>query len=58
MRDAVFSTQRFDREFLQTANEGRGHDLQFLEARLTPATCVLAGGAPAVCVFVNDQAND
>lgn len=58
MRVAVFSTQRFDREFLDAANQRRGHDLQFLEARLTPQTCVLAEGVPAVCVFVNDQVNE
>lgn len=58
MRIAVFSTQRFDREFLQAANEHRGHDLLFLEPRLTPQTCVLAEGVPAVCLFVNDQGNE
>ena len=57
MRVAVFSTHPFDREFLSTANQRHGHDLQFIEARLTPQTCVLAAGVPAVCVFVNDQLN-
>jgi len=50
-----FSTHSFDRAFFDDANRRRGHDLHYLEARLTPATCVLARDAPAVCVFVNDQ---
>ena len=55
MRVAVFSTHQYDREFLGEANRTRAHDLQFLEARLTSDTCVLAQGVPAVCAFVNDS---
>jgi D-lactate dehydrogenase len=55
MRVAVFSTHRYDREFLSEANRSRAHDLQFLEARLTSDTCVLAHGYPAICAFVNDS---
>jgi len=58
MRIAVFSAHTFDRQFLEAANAGPGHDLLFLEARLTTRTAVLADGAPAVCLFVNDQANE
>lgn len=54
MRVAVFSTKRFDREFLSRANEGHGHELVFLEAGLTEETAGLAEGFPAVCPFVND----
>ena len=54
MRIAFFSTQKFDREFFDAANRRHGHELQYLEARLTPATSVLAD-APAVCAFVNDD---
>lgn len=57
MRVAVFSTHTFDRQFLDQANVNRGHDLHYLEARLTPATCALARDCPAVCAFVNDQLN-
>jgi D-lactate dehydrogenase len=57
MQVAVFSARPFDRQFLPAANARRGHDLQFHEARLEPSTCVLAHGAPAVCVFVNDRAD-
>ncbi len=55
MRVAVFSSKLYDREFLQAANERHGHELVFLEPRLTPATTPLGAGSPAVCVFVNDQ---
>jgi D-lactate dehydrogenase len=57
MKTAVFSTRPFDREFLDAANHARAHDLHFLEPRLTSATAALARGFPAVCIFVNDQAD-
>jgi D-lactate dehydrogenase len=55
MHVAVFSTKPYDEEFLRRANERAGHDLVFLEPRLTPATVPLASGAEAVCAFVNDD---
>jgi len=57
---AVYSTKPYDRRFLDTANAAIGgrHCLVYLEARLSPATAVLAGGAGAACLFVNDQADE
>jgi D-lactate dehydrogenase len=55
MRVAVFSTKPYDERFLRKANEKTGHELVFLEPRLTPATVPLAAGSPAVCAFVNDD---
>jgi D-lactate dehydrogenase len=55
MRVAIFSTHAFDREFFDAANRTRGHDLQYLEARLTFATSTLARDFPVVCAFVNDR---
>ena len=55
MRVAVFSTHSYDRQFLDAANAGGGHELRYLEARLTAATAALAAGCPAVCAFVNDR---
>jgi D-lactate dehydrogenase len=52
---AVFSTKRYDREFLEAANARHGHELAFLEPRLTAETAPLAHGYEAVCAFVNDQ---
>jgi D-lactate dehydrogenase len=58
MRIAFFSTHSFDRDFFDEANRVHGHDLQYLEARLTPATAALAAGAAVVCAFVNDDLHD
>jgi len=55
MRIAFFSAHGFDRQFFDDANRTHGHDIRYLEARLTPATSALAAGAPAVCAFVNDD---
>ena len=56
MNVTVFSTKRYDREFLDAANAGR-HTLRYLEPRLTAETAVLAHGSEAVCLFVNDVAD-
>jgi len=55
MEVAVFSTKSYDREFFQESNRQYGHDLTFLEPRLTRETAPLADGYPAICVFVNDH---
>ncbi|NIR49329.1 2-hydroxyacid dehydrogenase [candidate division KSB1 bacterium] len=57
MKAAVFSTKTYDREFLELANNAHQHELVFLEPRLTRDTAALAEGFPAVCLFVNDQAD-
>ncbi|WP_312519547.1 2-hydroxyacid dehydrogenase [Massilia sp.] len=55
MKTAVFSARRYDKTLLAQANEGAGHELRFLEDRLSPSTAFLAKGCEAVCVFVNDS---
>jgi len=55
MKIAVFSTKAYDRVALEQANQGHGHELTFLEPRLTEATVELARGFDAVCPFVNDE---
>jgi len=59
VRVAVFSTKPYDRQFLEAANaeSGANYQLRFLEPRLSMETVVLAAGAEAVCVFVNDVAS-
>ncbi len=59
MRIVVFSSKRYDQQFLSAANEKLElkHELVFLEPRLTIETCSLAFGYPCVCVFVNDDVN-
>lgn len=56
MKVAVFSTKPYDREFLTAANQakGDGHELRFLEPRLSLDTAQLGHDAEAVCGFVND----
>jgi len=55
MRVAIYSTKPYDVQFLAAANVGHGHDLAFLEPRLSVETTPLAAGADAVCAFVNDD---
>ncbi len=54
MKVTVFSTKRYDQQYLTAANAGRAHEFLFLEDRLQPATAGLAAGSEAVCAFVND----
>ncbi|MYM66700.1 2-hydroxyacid dehydrogenase [Pseudoduganella sp. FT55W] len=54
MKTAVFSARRYDKTMLARANATAGHELRFLEDRLTAASAPLAAGCEAVCVFVND----
>lgn len=55
MRIVVFSSKPHDVEFLTAANAPFGHELTFLEPRLTLETVALAEGFEAVCPFVNDE---
>lgn len=55
MRTAVFSTRRYDQAMLTSANAEAGHELVFIQDRLTAETAPLAAGCRAVCVFVNDS---
>jgi D-lactate dehydrogenase len=58
MKVVVFSTQPYDRQFLEAANHAHGHELIFLEPRLVAETASLLTDAPVVCVFINDQLNE
>jgi D-lactate dehydrogenase len=55
MRVAVFSTKPYDRAHLAAAANGSGHELDFLEAKLSAETVSLARGYPAICAFVHDE---
>ncbi|MEX8193772.1 2-hydroxyacid dehydrogenase [Comamonas guangdongensis] len=54
MKTAVFSARRYDQSLLTEANRAAGHELLFIQDRLTAETAALARGCAAVCVFVND----
>jgi D-lactate dehydrogenase len=55
VRVHVFSAKPYDRRFFDSANAGGRHDLEYFETALNERTAALAGGADAVCTFVNDQ---
>ncbi len=55
MRVAVFSTKRYDRQFLDAANVRHGHELVYFEPSLDENTAPLASGFGAVCAFVHDR---
>lgn len=55
MKIAVFSTKRYDRNYLNTANAESGHRITYFEEPLDRETASLARSYDAVCVFVNDK---
>lgn len=57
MKIAVFSAERYDREFLDAANRGEGHTLTYFALPLDLHSAPLAAGHEAVCIFVNDSAD-
>jgi len=57
MKIAVFSTQPYDRQFLDAANAAEGHELHYFDMALGLESIALAAGFEAVCIFVNDVAD-
>lgn len=57
MKIAFFSTKSYDRTYMDQVNEQFGHELSYFDTGLRPETAVLAQDHPAVCIFVNDQAD-
>ena len=55
IQTVVFDTKPYDREALQRASAGSEVEWRFMEWRLSKDTVSSAGGAQAVCVFVNDK---
>lgn len=55
MKVTIFSSKPYDELFLRDANRSFGHELIFIENRLSPETAILARGSRAVCAFVNDE---
>jgi D-lactate dehydrogenase len=54
MRVAMFSSKPYDVESFRQANQA-GHEIVYLEPRLTVETVPLASGCEGVCGFVNDD---
>ncbi|WP_394173524.1 2-hydroxyacid dehydrogenase [Thalassotalea litorea] len=51
---AIFSSKKYDQQFLDQFNQNNALSLQYFESRLTYQTVELAQGYDAICVFVND----
>ena len=56
MKVIFFSTHRFEKDFLLSANQGK-HELSFTDTRLSSETVHLAKGYDSISVFVNDNAS-
>lgn len=57
MKIAFFSAKEYEKEAFLISNE-HGHQLDFLDVPLNLQTAVLAEGYKAICIFVNDVANE
>ncbi len=57
MKIAVCSTQSYDRQFFDAANQDGQHQLDYFEVNLNEETRNIVTGYPAVCVFVHDTLN-
>ncbi len=53
MKIAFFDTKTYDLQYFEKYAKEYGHEITFLEAKLTSHTAQLAGGHGAVCAFVN-----
>jgi len=58
MNVAFFSTKSYDKEFMNRSNQQHGHELKFFDTKLEASTAILASECQAVCIFVNDQADN
>ncbi len=57
MRVVIYSSHRFERPFLDAANQLDDCLCQHLDVALNADTAALAAGAEVVCLFANDQAD-
>ena len=55
MKLIFFDTHPYERVAFEAANAEHGHELTYVESRLTEETAKLASGFAAVCAFVNDR---
>ncbi|MDG2431400.1 2-hydroxyacid dehydrogenase [Flavobacterium sp.] len=56
MKTTIFSTHKFEEQYLIKANNGK-HQLKLLENRLTEDTVILATGSIAISLFTSDDAS-
>ncbi|MCR4622337.1 MAG: 2-hydroxyacid dehydrogenase [Clostridiales bacterium] len=55
MKLAFFDAKDYDKEAFEGAPGREDFDISYYDTHLTADTCLLADGAQAVCVFVNDR---
>ena len=56
MKITFFGTQPYDRESFDRANASCGFEFNYHRSHLNGNNALLAQGADAVCIFVNDTA--
>jgi len=56
MNVAIYSTHKFEKEYLEKANDGQ-HQLKYIDSRLTSETAHLSESCEAVSIFVSDDAS-
>lgn len=57
MNIIMFSAEDYERPFYERINADHGHELTYIEARLTCDTVGLAEGYEGLCAFINDNLN-
>ena len=57
MKITFFGTQPYDRESFDRANASFGFEFNYHRSHLNGNNALLAQGADAVCIFVNDTAD-
>ena len=57
MKVTIYSAHKFERTFLDTANQNK-HEFLWIESSLNEANAILSRGSTAVALFVNDDASE
>lgn len=58
MKIAVYNARNYDKRYFDRFNRKFGHELLYIDTHLDRDTLVLAGDAPAICIFVNDPVQE
>ena len=57
MKIAFYDTKPYDKKWFEPMSKEYGFEITFFETKLNKHTAILANGADAVCIFVNDEAD-
>lgn len=58
MKIAFFDTKPYDKEIFDRINKDYGYEIKYFKNHLSPESALMASGYDAVCIFVNDLANE